>query len=369
MHCASLGEFEQGLPVLESIKKKYPTFKILVTFFSPSGFETKKDDPRIDFVFYLPMDSPLHAKKFIHLVQPRLALFIKYEFWHFYLRALNEAQIPIILISGIFRKSQSFFQWYGKWQRKTLDYFNALLVQDQASADLLYSIGLRQQVQVCGDTRFDRVMEIAKNFTALTSIAQFTQNKLTLVAGSTWWEDDEELSHYVNTHPEKAFILVPHNISRERIEECLQIYPQAIRFSEYEEALQENKIIDPNIHVLIIDNMGMLSRIYYYANIAYVGGGFGDDGIHNILEAAVFGKPVVIGPVYDKYLEADTMLEIGGAFEVSDALELEKKLNELFNNGALRNHSGNQSAKYVQTEAGATQKVMKVIQENLLLTS
>ena len=369
MHCASLGEFEQGLPVLKELKSNNPDLFLLVTFFSPSGYEAKKNYPGIDFICYLPMDSPSNARKFIKLVNPAIALFIKYEFWYYYLKMASQQKIPIILVSGVFRAKQAFFQWYGGFQRKMLSFFSEILVQDNDSLTLLASIGINRQVSVCGDTRFDRVMEIAHDVTPIPSIENFCGQQPVLVAGSTWWEDDVELGHFIHTHPEIKFIIAPHNIDEERLAACLAFYKNSMLFSLYAKAVQEQLFIPPAMHVLIIDNMGMLSKLYRYATICFVGGGFGDDGIHNILEAAVYGKPVVFGPVFDKYLEAEEMIDREAAFVADEALSLELLLNQLFENSEKRAIAGKAAADYVAGAAGATGKVMKVIQENLLLTN
>jgi 3-deoxy-D-manno-octulosonic-acid transferase len=368
MHCASLGEFEQGLPVLKELKSQYPDHFLLVTFFSPSGYEARKTYPGIDYICYLPMDSPSHARRFIKLVKPNIALFIKYEFWY-YLKMASQQKIPVILVSGVFRAEQAFFHWYGGFQRKMLSFFSEILVQDHDSVALLASIGINRQVSVCGDTRFDRVMEIAHDISPIPLIENFCGSQPVLVAGSTWWEDDVELGHFIHAHPEIKFIIAPHHIDEERLTACLSFYKNSMLFSLYAKAVQEQLFIPPAMHVLIIDNMGMLSKLYRYATICFVGGGFGDDGIHNILEAAVYGKPVVFGPVFDKYLEAEEMIDREAAFVAEDALSLELILNQLFENSEKRTIAGKAAADYVAGAAGATGKVMKLIQENLLFTS
>ncbi len=369
VHCASLGEFEQGLPVIESARILYPGHLILVTFFSPSGYEVKKDHPVADLIFYLPMDSVSHAKKFFDIVQPSLILFIKYEFWYYYLQEARNRKIPLLLVSGIFRKGQSFFAWYGSFQRRILTFFTYLFVQDNHSATLLENIGIKNNVIVCGDTRFDRVIKIAAGFEPINVISRFCDSTPTLVAGSTWTDDDEELDHFANTHPQLKFIIVPHEIEEERLKECLTLYKYSMLYSDYETVLEAGLEIPADIHVLIIDNIGMLSRLYKYATVCYVGGGFGEDGIHNILEAAVYGKPVVFGPVFDKYIEAVDLVDNEAAFCAEDALELEEVLQELFDDTELRNKAAATALNYIAERSGATQKVMNYIQENRLLTS
>lgn len=369
IHCASLGEFEQGLPVLEGLKTSYPSHQILLTFFSPSGYEIRKDFKGADHIFYLPMDSPRNADRFLDIVQPSLVVFIKYEFWFYYLNEIRNREIPLLLVSGIFRGDQPFFKWYGSLHRKMLATFSWLLVQNKTAAQLLASIGYTNNVIISGDTRFDRVITIAERFEPILLIEQFCGSYPTIVAGSTWTEDDEELDHFANTHPETRWIIAPHDIESERLEECLQLYKHSMLFSAYRNALEKNEPIPADLNVLIIDNMGMLSRLYHYARIAYVGGGFGDDGIHNILEAAVYQIPVVFGPVYDKYAEAEEMIDEGGAFVIEDALELEKLLQELLENKEMYTTAARAAGHYVKSKAGATDKVLRLIQEKRLLTS
>jgi 3-deoxy-D-manno-octulosonic-acid transferase len=369
MHCASLGEFEQGRPVLEALRKNYPSHCLLLTFFSPSGYEIRKNYDGADHVFYLPMDSPSHASRFLNIVQPSLVLFVKYEFWYHYLNETKQRNIPLLLVSGIFRKDQLFFKWYGGVHRKMPSFFTCLFVQNEASAALLQKIGYKENVWISGDTRFDRVISIANDFEPVAAIDHFCKNKTTIVAGSTWTDDDEELDHFANTNLSIKFIVAPHDISSERLDECMQLYKNAMLYSVYEKSIQQGRSIPADINVLIIDNMGMLSRLYHYATICYVGGGFGDDGIHNILEAAVYGKPVVFGPVYDKYFEAEELLDNEGAFTVGDALELEAVLKDLLEKDTLYQTTAGAAGKYVNDHAGATGSVMKYIQENRLLIS
>ncbi|MDP1764431.1 MAG: glycosyltransferase N-terminal domain-containing protein [Sediminibacterium sp.] len=369
MHCSSLGEFEQGLPVLESIRKQYPGYTVLLTFFSPSGFEIRKNYKGADHIFYLPMDTPAHANRFFNIVQPSLVLFVKYEFWYYYLQEASQRNIPTVLVSGIFRKDQPFFQWYGGVHKKMLTFFSKIFVQSEASAELLAGIGFHENVLVCGDTRFDRVIEIARNFEPLELISHFCREQPVIIAGSTWTEDDEELVHYTKINGAVKYIIAPHDIDEDRLQECLALYKNAMRYSVYETIYRSGNGVPENPTTLIIDNMGMLSRLYHYATICYIGGGFGDDGIHNILEAAVYGKPVVFGPVYDKYFEADELLDVGGAFSIENSLELEDILKKLLENQELYSKSASASAEYVLSKAGATEKLMAYIEANRLLTN
>ncbi len=369
MHTASLGEFEQGRPLLERIRQSYPRHKILLSFFSPSGYEVRKYYEGADLVCYLPMDSAANASRFLNIVQPSLVIFVKYEFWHFYLQETRHRNIPLLLISGIFREDQPFFKWYGGFHQSMLTCFTKLFVQNQSSAQLLQQIGFQSNVSISGDTRFDRVIAIAGQFQTLPVINKFCDHRQVIVAGSTWTEDDEALDHYANTHPQTRFIIAPHDIDSERLNECLELYKHAMLYSAYEGLIEEGVEPPEGVHVLIIDNIGMLSKLYHYATLAYVGGGFGDDGIHNILEAAVYGKPVLFGPVYDKYFEAEEMLETGGAFSIEDALELEKQLDLLLQDNKTYDAAAKAAQGYVEKNAGATKKIMQYIQENRLLTN
>jgi 3-deoxy-D-manno-octulosonic-acid transferase len=378
MHCSSLGEFEQGRPVMEAIRQQYPGVKILLTFFSPSGYEIRKNNSGADYVMYLPMDSKANARKFISLVQPDLVIWIKYEYWFYYLTELKKKHIPLLLISGIFRKDQPFFKWYGRLHWYMLESFNHLFVQTRNSKQLLGTIGFTNNVTISGDTRFDRVVQIAEQFQPIDKIAHFCGDSPVVVAGSTWPEDEEEMDHYANTHPEIKFIIAPHEINEDHLRDIEKLFKHTVRFSrlpanpESPRPVPRNRQLessDPKPNVLIIDNIGMLSKLYKYATITYIGGGFGDDGVHNVLEAAVYGKPVVFGPVYDKYIEAVELEQQGGAFVINTALELEKTFNELIEDTSAWQKSCEAARNYVYNNKGATESIMKYIQENRLLTS
>ena len=297
-HCASLGEFEQGRPVMEQLKTQYPNAKILITFFSPSGYEVQKNYNGADWVFYLPADGKKNAKRFLNIVKPSIAIFIKYEFWFYYLDALKQREIQAILVSGNFRPNQIFFKWYGSFYRNMLQLFSHLFVQNEESKFLLTTIDITENVTVSGDTRFDRVIEIAEQFSSIKAIEKFIQHNKVVVAGSTWTEDDEEMNHYANTHQDIKFIIAPHVIEEGRLQECLKLYKKSILFSQWQ---QQTDNSNNQYNVLIIDNVGMLSRLYKYGTICFVGGAFDGDGVHNVLEAAVFGNPVFYGPIYKKY--------------------------------------------------------------------
>lgn len=381
MHCASLGEFEQGRPVLESVKKNYPNITIVLTFFSPSGYEQVINNHKTfaDFVFYLPADSPSGAKKLLDIIQPSLVLWVKYEYWHFYLREIKKRDIPLLLIAGIFRPDQPFFKWYGGFHKNMLHNFTHFFVQNEESKKLLGTIGFSGNVIIGGDTRFDRVITIAEKFSPIEKIELFINNNCgynhipVIVAGSTWEEDEEELVHFVNNHPEIKFIIAPHDIQESRLQELENLFTNTIRFSKWSKnesstEVESRQQVSLNHPVLIIDNIGMLSQLYKYATIAYIGGGFGEDGVHNVLEAAVYGKPVVFGPVYEKYREAVELINTGGGFYVETALELEEIFNELLNDASVYQLAGKAALHYVTAHKGATASIMEFIQEKRLLT-
>ena len=369
MHCASLGEFEQGRPVLEGLQKQYPNHSILLTFFSPSGYEVHKNYNGADFVFYLPMDSAGNAQQFLKIVKPAIAIFIKYEFWHYYLTVLKKHEVPTILIAGIFRKDQLFFKWYGRFYKNLLQCFSAFFVQDQNSQSLLHSIGIKDAVYIGGDTRFDRVIEIANAFSPIDPIAHFCNNSLVLVAGSTWLQDDETIAHFEKANPNIKFIIAPHDINHQRLQNCLTLYKNAVLYSDYVQQFNKSDIAPQKFNTLIIDNVGMLSKLYHYATVSYIGGGFGADGIHNCLEAAVYFKPVLFGPFYNKYIEAVGLIEAGGAVSIKDALDFESVANHLCSSEESRHKIGQIAGNFVHAHKGATTKIIHYIQEKRLLTS
>lgn len=389
MHCSSLGEFEQGRPVLEELRRQSPDCRIVLSFFSPSGYTTRKDYKGADHIFYLPLDSPGNARQFVDLVKPDIVLWVKYDYWYYFLVELKKRNIPLLLISGIFREDQPFFRWYGRLHRYMLECFTHLFVQTDSSRSLLKRLRLTENVSVSGDTRFDRVIEIATGGERepLPLIEAFCGQRPVVVAGSTWEEDEEELDHFANTHPEIRFIVAPHEISEERLLEVEGLFRHSIRYSvlvkggsvpEARGAWGGGKTsaagqggtergVWPGPNVLIIDNIGMLSRLYRYATITYVGGGFGDDGVHNVLEAAVYGKPVVFGPVIEKYIEAVELTDCGGGLIIDSALEAEKVFNRLLQNPEELRDIGDASGRYVQSRKGATLKIVTYIAQNALL--
>jgi 3-deoxy-D-manno-octulosonic-acid transferase len=373
VHCASLGEFEQGRPVIESLRKLHPDITVIISFFSPSGYEIRKNYSGADHIFYLPMDSAIHAKRFLDLVDPSLVLWIKYDYWYYYLRELRKRKIPVLLVSPVFRADQPFFKWYGNIHRLMLDSFHAFFVQNEESKKLLETLGISQAVFVSGDTRFDRVTDIVEAFEPLPLIAEFCADHRVIVAGSTWEEDEEELDHYANTHPDIKFIIAPHEIEEDSLQDIETLFHNTIRYSLLEKlpssVIRHPSSLGPEPNVLIIDNIGMLARLYYYARICYVGGGFGDDGVHNVLEAAVYGRPVITGPVIDKYIEVMELAETGGVIIVDNALEVEQVFNRLFENQEEYLFHSHAARAYVNARRGATEMIIRYIQENRLLTS
>jgi 3-deoxy-D-manno-octulosonic-acid transferase len=368
MHCASLGEFEQGRPLLEKFKELYPGYKLVLTFFSPSGYEVQKNSNVADYIFYLPIDSATNSKRFLDLLQPSLIVFVKYEYWYYYLKEANKRQIPLLMVSGIFLPDFSFFKWYGKMRREMLRFFTHFFVQTENSKQLLETVNIKN-VNVSGDTRFDRVLKIATEKKLLPEIEQFINNKKAIIAGSTWIDDDEVLDHFANTHPELKFIIAPHDIEKNRIKECSKLYKHSILYSDYVNSINKNALVDERINTLIIDNIGLLKFLYRYATICFVGGGFGSNGIHNILEAAVYYKPVLFGPAFEKFSEAIELINKGGAFDVEDAIELEDELNELLSDENLYIEASKIAGNYVKNNAGATNAIIQYIQENRLLTN
>lgn len=358
-HCASLGEFEQGRPVIEKLKKEFPNCKLVLTFFSPSGYEVRKNYKGADVVCYLPLDTRANAEKFVKIVNPAMAVFVKYEFWPNYLQALKKYSVPTILVSGIFRKEQVFFQWYGAWMRKKLQSFSHFFLQDENSSKLLSSIGFKNH-EVIGDTRFDRVYEILKEDNRLHFIDEFKHDKFTIVAGSTWKEDEELLVHYINNvaSPEEKFIIAPHNIKAEgivRLKEELQV--PTVLYSQ-----KENKHLK-ECQVFIIDTIGILTKIYSFADIAYVGGGYTKSGIHNILEPATFGIPVVIGPNYKKFKEAEDLILLKACEATSNQEEVNHILTVLKTNRELRLHKGEAALHYIEQSLGASDKITAYIEK------
>ena len=364
-HCASLGEFEQGRPLMEALRatfrQKNCELRIVLTFFSPSGFEIRKNYKEADLVLYLPLDSKQNAERFLNFTKPDLAIFVKYEFWHFYLSALQHRKIPTILVSAIFRKSQPFFRIWGGFHRKMLENFTAIFVQDTNSKQLLDGLGLTRQTMISGDTRFDRVIETALNHKPIPAIAIFCKDHSVLVAGSTWENDETLIDEWLKTciaekEPSWKLILVPHEVHPEHLKKLHDRFPDALRYSQLEG--NETSLIQSN--VLIIDRIGILSNIYYYATACYIGGGFNKSGHHNILEAAVYGKPTITGPNYEKFRESVELKKEGGSFTIRDSREL---YNILKNTDFSK--AKNIAETYVHRQKGATELIVQWVMKNV----
>jgi 3-deoxy-D-manno-octulosonic-acid transferase len=350
-HFASLGEFEQGRPVLEKIRQNSPKSKILVTFFSPSGYEIRKNYALADHVFYLPLDTQKHAERFLKLINPSMAIFTKYEYWYHYFTELKKQQVPLYIISGIFRKSQPFFKWYGILQRQILKCVTYFFVQNEESRLLLQELDIRNAI-VSGDTRFDRVYENAQNPKKIKEIEDFCGDAPVLIAGSTWLPDEKLLAALAQRYTGWKFIIAPHEIGEERIREIEELFPEITRFSNLNTQY-------PPSDTLIIDNIGMLSSLYQYGEIAYIGGGFGA-GIHNTLEAAAFGLPVIFGPKYQKFQEAKDLLQIEAAFSINDLDDMNGVAEKLKDEN-YRHECGRKARQYVEENTGATDTIMKHI--------
>jgi 3-deoxy-D-manno-octulosonic-acid transferase len=351
-HFASLGEFEQGRPVLEKLKAENPSQKIVVTFFSPSGYEIRKNYALAD-VFYLPLDTASNAKRFIELIKPKSVIFTKYEFWFHYFRELDKRQIPLYLISGIFRPDQPFFKWYGGFYRNILKNVTHFFVQNEESVFLLKSIGIND-VSLAGDTRFDRVYENAQQPKKLELIESFCGKSNVFIAGSTWIEDEKLLVSLTEKYTDWKFIIAPHEIGVSHITEIEGLFPSAVKYSAFQSSAFS---LQPS--TLIIDNIGMLSSLYQYAQVAFIGGGFGI-GIHNTLEAAAFGLPVIFGPKYDKFQEAKDLISIGAAKSISSVDELIAAFEDFISN---ENSSAN-AKNYVKEKKGATAMIIKTLNKN-----
>lgn len=355
-HSASLGEYEQGLPVIEKIKEKYPSHKIVVTFFSPSGYEVRKNNTVAHVTVYLPLDTKSNAKRFLKLVHPEFAFFIKYEFWLNYLKELEKSKTPTYLISGIFRDSQMFFKWYGGFYRKALNAFTYFFVQNESSKQKIEAIG-HKNVVVSGDTRFDRVNAILERDNTLDYIENFKNNQQTIVIGSSWPKDEVLIAEYINQAPENVkFIIAPHNIKEDQIANLKsQLKKSVVLYSE-----KENKNL-AGYDVFIIDTVGILTKIYSYGTIAYVGGGFGNPGIHNILEPATFGIPIVIGPNYSNFAEAVSLVKLGGCISISSFSELKTILDRLIINPEFLAEKSSICKSFIQNNKGATNTIMQTV--------
>lgn len=353
-HAASLGEFEQGRPLMEKIRAAYPNYGILLTFFSPSGYEVRKNYEGADIVCYLPFDRLKNVRQFLDLTHPCMAFFIKYEFWKNYLDELHRRQIPVYSVSSIFRANQVFFKGYAKNYAKVLDNFTHLFVQNEESKRLLSTIGI-EKVTVVGDTRFDRVLQIREAAKELPLVETFKAGQLTFVAGSSWQPDEALFIEYFNAHPEVKLIIAPHVIAEEHLTEIIGKLKRP--YVRYTQATMENV---REASCLIIDCFGLLSSIYRYGEIAYIGGGFGV-GIHNTVEAAVYGIPVIFGPKYQKFMEAIQLLESKGAFSIKNYEELKALLDHLLSDKVFLAQSGKNAGEYVLSRSGATKQIFDCI--------
>lgn len=358
LHFASLGEFEQGKPLLQAIRKEHPAKEIIITFFSPSGYEIRKNSPLGDYILYFPLDTAKNAKKFIELFNPEMAIFNKYEYWFHFYKALNAKQIPIYVSSAIFRPQHIFFKWYGGFNRKILGFVNHFFVQNVASAELLKSIGLHNYT-VCGDTRFDSVLDLAKNKKEFPLIEEFKGNSKLMIAGSTWPADEELIVTYLKKlEGSWKVIFAPHEIDEVKIAGLEKLMGDvSVRYSLLANGAKQ---LNAAVKCIIIDNIGMLSSLYSYGEIAYIGGGFGV-GIHNTLEAAAWGLPVVFGSNYHKFQEAKDLIAIGGGFSVSNQQALNSVFDQLISNDKFRAAAGEKAKNYVAENTGATAAIMREI--------
>ena len=354
IHCASLGEFEQGRPVIESLKAKYSEYFIVLTFFSPSGFEIRKNYNKADYIFYLPADTPSNAKKFIDIINPEFVIFVKYEFWNNYISELYKRNIPLYLISAIFRQEQHFFKWYGAFFRSILKKVTMFFVQDEVSLDLLFTIGVKNVI-VAGDTRFDRVVQIASESKEIKIIELFRGSEKLFLAGSSWKQDEDIIAKYINANPGKMkWVFAPHEPIPENVERLEKLFSvKCVRYSRYSES-------DNDARVLIIDNVGMLSAAYRYACIAAIGGGF-DKGIHNILEAACWGLPVMFGPKYDKFKEAIDLIQDNGSASFDSFDTFCEIVEKWLYDDDFYLQSAKAASLYVANNKGATDKILNSI--------
>lgn len=349
IHCASLGEFEQGRSVIEAIKSSEPDSRIVLTFFSPSGYEVRKNYQGADYIYYMPSDTAANARKFIAAIKPDIAIFVKYEFWHNHFREAAKAGTKLYVISAIFREDMQFFKSWGGFFRKTLSYVDHFFVQNQRSSELLSTIGIKDNVTICGDTRFDRVADIVSKAPRLPIVEQFATGSKVVVCGSTWAPDIDVLLPLMSDYPDIKFIVAPHQISESEIERLIKTSGRpATRYTQK---------ANPQATLMVIDCIGILSGVYSYGDIAYIGGGFGV-GIHNILEAATWGMPILFGPTYGKFAEAIDLINLHGAVSISDYSELKQAFGNMINH---QDELSQINADYVKTNTGATQVIINKI--------
>ncbi|MFD2513702.1 3-deoxy-D-manno-octulosonic acid transferase [Pontibacter locisalis] len=358
-HCASLGEFEQGRPLMEALREELSDYKILLTFFSPSGYEVRKNYAGADYIFYLPLDSAANARHFLNITNPALAVFVKYEFWHYYLQELQHRSIPVLSVSAIFRQEQVFFKGYGEFYRNILRRFTHIYTQNQHSLELLQSISIKN-ASIAGDTRFDRVLQTAASAKTIPLVEAFANKQKVFMIGSSWPADVEALLPLIQKYKGGLkFIIAPHEVNEASIDALMKLLDNdAVRFSKATEADAMK------YSVLVIDNIGMLSSLYSYGTYAYIGGAFGK-GLHNTLEAAVFGLPLFFGPKYDKFQEAKDLVALGCAFPVSSAEELLQVVERIHTTPGLRQSITDKEKEYVQKQAGATAKIIADVKQLL----
>ncbi|MFA7447632.1 MAG: glycosyltransferase N-terminal domain-containing protein [Weeksellaceae bacterium] len=359
IHCSSLGEFEQGRPVMEKLKSDYPHHKLAVSFFSPSGYEVRKDFNGADYIFYLPLDSIKNAKKLIQTLHPELLILVKYEYWYNLLNELNHAEIPVVVISAVIKEKELFFRSWASWFRKIISGIDQFFVQDKDSENLLNSIGI-DHVTVSGDTRFDRVKEIYESHSKLEFVEKFKVNSNLIVAGSTWAEDEVILADYINQDlPEDwKVIFAPHNIDEKQIQNLMgKLNGKSVRYSE----MTDEKLVESQF--LILDTIGILTQVYAYSTISYVGGGFTKTGVHNTLEPAVFGVPLIFGPNYKSYMEAVHLVDRKAAVRFKDGFDFEEKMNELIQDSEARKERGKSAFDYIQQKPNSTQLIMNYVKK------
>ncbi|WP_179344208.1 3-deoxy-D-manno-octulosonic acid transferase [Winogradskyella ursingii] len=356
-HCASLGEYEQGLPVFEALKTEYPNHKVVLSFFSPSGYEVRKNTQLADVVVYLPLDTKVNAKRFLDLVHPDYIIFVKYDIWPNILLEVKKRDLKAILISAVFRKDQRFFKWYGGFMRSSLFAFEHIFTQNESSKSLLESINYNA-VSVSGDTRFDRVSNQLKADNRIDFIEEFIDDELCIVFGSTWPEDDALFLDFINSNSDKdyKFIIAPHNVNSKYISAIIaQLNSNVVTFSD-----KTGKDLS-KFNVFILDTIGYLSKVYSYAEIAYVGGAAGKTGLHNVLEPAVFGIPILIGKNYDKFPEAKALIQLNGITSIINSVDFNREITELLHNAELRHKQGNINRKYVESQKGVVIQILNYI--------
>lgn len=370
-HCSSVGEFEQARPVIEWCKGQIPTAKIVLTFFSPSGYELRKNYNLADWVYYLPMDTSSNARRFLNVIKPNKVIFTKYDLWSNYIKEAKKIGAQITLISAIFRKEQSFFKWWGGFFRAMLKKFSVIFVQDERSKELLQSIGIEANVYVAGDTRFDRVERIANESKEFVAIKQFIGSDFSFVVGSSWIDDELIIADVIKNFKNLKMVIAPHEVGNERIKKVEQIFEKmgVVKYSQIESGAQIDNVsehpqeIFAEKKVMIIDCIGILSSLYKYADLSYIGGGFGV-GIHNVLEAAVYGSPVAFGPNYKKFKEAVDLVHNGGATVIENTSGLYQLLDTIIKDREIRKEKGDACRDYVQSNLGATAKIVKEIFRN-----